>query len=191
MRTLFKVLLAGAAVAASASGADATPIEFTTAGVATLTVGGVTHESASFVIRAGADTANRAPILGLPAWTLDHAWATIEVAGVGTLTCVETTRTFVEQGLQIVGFSHGGEAGSDILDGPVSPLFTTWSLDRDVGPVSGPVRYYGASVMTDRGELRFGPGPGTLTFSARLIPAPMGLAVMAVASCLGGRRRRA
>ena len=88
---------------------------------------------------------------------IDHASAQIEIQGLGTFNFLTTTRTFVNNNVNIVGFSRSGASGTDLLNGPTDAAFGVWDMLSSIA-AGGDLQYlqWGApAVETDGGTLVF------------------------------------
>ena len=120
--------------------------------------GGVAFTNAAFAITATGDTGNR--LRGAGGFFVDHDSARIEINGLGTITILTGTRTFVNNNLESVGFSRAGPEGIDLYNGPRDEAFEIWDMLCSIGPVEG----FGATLQwdsdpqidTDVGVLMFG-----------------------------------
>lgn len=121
----------------------------------------------AFVITAAADLANRVDIS--TGFSLQHSTASITIDGVGTLQFVTPTRTFVNNELDLVGFSRAD--GSDLFNGPQDASFGTWDMTTSIGPIAGTgsLLQWDSVVETDAGVLEFDDGPSPAIFTA--VPA--------------------
>ena len=140
------------------------PITFIQTGIGSGSLNGVPFGPSDFTITATGDTGNRAvpvipgtstPIPG--EFVIPHDTASIDIAGVGTLTFAEPTLTFVSQPMGAVGFSRS-PSGWDLFDGPVfNPALAAWDMTSSVGPVfgTGALMQWGPGVATNLGPLTF------------------------------------
>lgn len=185
MRLLRFTLLMLTLLVLHAPSAFADPITFTHQGVGSGTINGTPFSSTSFIITAVGNTSNRQPFGG--GFFIDHESAMISITGVGTFTFTSGTRTFVNNSVQIVGFSRAGVDGIDLFNGPISPLFAAWDMLSPIGPVAGigTVLQWGPSlpVFTDGGQLFFNNSVGPGIFTATVgqpgeIPEPASLTLL-------------
>lgn len=123
-------VIALASVAHTAPGAIMTYIH-EGSGVGSLD--GVTF-TGNFTITATADSANIVNVGGV--YFVDHDSAIIEIDGVGSFEFTTNTRTFVNNDLDLVGFSRDAVSGSDLTNGPTDLAFDTYSLDTQIGPIT-------------------------------------------------------
>ena len=115
------------------------------------------------------------------------------------LTFVTGTRTFVNQGSEIVGFSRAGTGGLDLYNGPLDALFGAWDMTTSIGPILGSsslLQWLSGPVTTSGGVLAFDNAQTRGTFQAivgRQVPEPGTLVLAAVGVLALGlaRRRRA
>ena len=173
MRILqFAVLLIGSAVLLPAA-----PITITYQASGAGSLNGASFASSTFVITALGDTTNRATI-SPGTFAIDHGSASINITGLGTFSFTTPTRTFVNQGAQVVGFSRAGEGGSDLLNSTSNAAYSTWDLLSSIGPITGSgslVQWGLTPVVTSGGTLVFTDRSTTLTFRADVgnaIPEP-------------------
>lgn len=178
--------------------AMAVPITFIHTGTGSGSVGATNFTNADFVITAVGDTTAQSAV-SATVFFIDHTSAQIDIAGVGVFTFTAGTRTFVNQGSPIVGFSRAGAGGSDLFNGPVDAQFATWDLLTGIGPVVGTaslLQWDAGDITTSGGVLIFQNGSSASTFEARLgaVPEPSTwltfLGGMSTTLFLGGRFRR-
>ncbi len=110
-------------------------------------------------------------------YTVDHAAASIDIAGVGNVTFSTPTRSFNNQGGPIVGFSRA--TGADLFNGPSGPALSGWTLASPIGPLTGTgslIQWMGfADVMTSGGVLVFNTNLNVpCTFTASFNPIHVG-----------------
>ena len=172
MRILqFAVLLIGSAVLLPAA-----PITITYQASGAGSLNGASFASSTFVITALGDTTNRATI-SPGTFAIDHGSASINITGLGTFSFTTPTRTFVNQGVQVVGFART-VGGSDLLDSTSNAAYSTWDLLSSIGPITGSgslLQWASAPVVTSAGTLVFNNSSTTLTFQAvvgNAIPEP-------------------
>jgi len=183
------VLIAGIVGLASAL-ASAAPITFVHEGSGSGTLDGVAF-SALFTITASGDTNNR---IGFGSgWYIGHTASTINIDGVGSFDFVTSTRTFVNNGAQLVGFSRGdADGGSDLFNGPVNDAFGGWDMTTSIGPISGggDLLQWGSTpaVVTTGGVLFFDDFFTDARFTATVVPAPATL--LGLVGLAATRRRR-
>ena len=172
----------------AAAGADAAVSQVTIDGTGTGTIGGSSFDHAAFTITAQYDTASRGTIApGI--FVAPNVQAAVTISGIGNATFTQVTRTFVNEGVAVAGFTRDTGFG-DILnvDGPT---FATWDLLGDVGPVFDAIPVgQSLGLSTTLGTLNFS-DYSNATFTA-VVPEPAataGLALTALAATLGTRRR--
>lgn len=127
------IAFGAAAVPGSASAAT---ITFTHEGSTTGgTLDGVGFGGAAFKITAVGDTDDRADAGGV--FYIDHVSAQIEIDGLGVLDIVTGTRTFINDGSDLVGFSREGGSGLDLFNGPSDAALDGWDMLSSIGPIGG------------------------------------------------------
>lgn len=187
------VPLAAALLALTAAEVSADIMTFTHEGTGGGTLNGDAFSASDFVITATGNTTDRDSFAN--GWWINHTSASISIDGVGDLDFLSSTRTFVNNNLQLVGFSRGPN-GSDLFNGPTDAQFGTWDMLGPIGPISGEAQLLQWSLFpqidTTGGILMFNNGTSRATFTATIIPAPasttLGLIGLAAAAVL--RRRR-
>jgi len=128
-----------AALLLTSSTAAAQTITLVHEGVGTGELAGVPFTQAPFTITCTADLADVVPLPPpLAGAQVDHQLATIEIAGVATVDFITSTRTFLNNGLSLVGFSRTIVSGADLFNGPGHVQLTTWDLTTNIGPLTGP-----------------------------------------------------
>lgn len=189
-----------------ASGAFGDPITFTHQGFGTASIGGHRSVDVAFTITAAGDTVNRQSLES--GFFIEHTSASISIAGVGAFTFLTPTRTFVNNGFQVVGFSRAGVPGGDLFFGPNSDFLSTWDMRSSIGPVAGTGALlqwragilWGTDILTTGGRLDFEDTESLAIFSATTgaatVPEPstltllgLGLGATSIARLL--RRRTA
>jgi hypothetical protein len=125
------------------------------------------------------------------------------IDGVGSLLFVSPTRTFVNNSLDLVGFSRAGSSGLDLFNGPTASVFASWDMLTSIGPISGSGRllqWASSPVVTTMGILRFQDGFPGATFRAQVgdeevVPEPTSLILfgggLLLSGLLGRKRDRA
>lgn len=148
--------------------ASAVAITFTHSGNGSGTVGSNSFTNADFTFTAVGDTNDRDPYSA--GWFIDHISASVSIDGLGIFDLITGTRTFVNNGLSLVGFSLAGIGGSDLFNGPVDASFETWDMLSAIGPITGEgsLLQWGdlTSFDTDGGSLSFFDGSTAATFAA-------------------------
>ena len=171
-----------------AASSYADTITFTHTGIGSGVIGTTSFSNAAFTITDGGDTTNVEAIGG--GFSLEDAFASIEISGVGTFDFTSATRTFVSG--DIVGFSRGTTMGSDLFDGPNSAAFATWDMLTSIGPISGSgqlLQWSMSAVDTTGGVLVFDNSDTDTVFTATVGTAvpepaetiPFGVAVVIIA----------
>ena len=171
-------------------------ITFTYEGTGSGTLGGVAFPASAFTITALGDTNNRQPnpITFLPGtYQIDHDAASITISGLGTLTFLTHTLTFVNQSVSGVGFSRYYR---DLFYGPTNSAFSSWDMLSSIGPISGSGRllqWQTGPVETNFGTLVFDDADGIpATFEAvvgqSVVPAPSAIFLSAVGLSFAGWR---
>jgi hypothetical protein len=174
----------------------AVPVTFTYEGAGSGTLNGVSFGATTFVITAQGDTSNRT---GSGPYSIQHGTAQIQLTGLGTYSFTSLTRTFVNQSIQLVGFSRA--PGSDLFWGPTNAQFSNWNMLSSIGPVAGNGSLLQwtltPAITTNAGVLVFNNGTTAATFTARLVPEPgsIWLVLMSITFgtlfCRAGRVARA
>jgi hypothetical protein len=182
MKTLRSLtLLLGIFVAALA---QAAPITFIHTGLGSGTLAGNPFAGAEFTITSVGDTDDRQNIPG-GGFFIDHLTSTIEIAGIGMLTFVTATRTFVND--NIVGFSRAGVGGADLYNGPVNAAFSAWDMLSSIGPIGGVIGLLQWDLVpenTSGGVLSFQSAASSGFFQAIVgnqVPEPGTLALAGIA----------
>lgn len=160
--------------------AHAVPIVFVHTGAGSGSLAGTPFTDASFTITSVGDTADRQSFAA--GYFIDHISSSIDISGVGVLTFLTPTRTFVNVMPQ-VGFSRAGASGQDLYNGPTDAAFAGWDMTTSIGTVTGLITLlqWGSSpVSTSAGVLLFADGTQTGTFTAT-VPEPGTLALAAIA----------
>ncbi|MGD1916777.1 MAG: hypothetical protein ACFCBV_11405 [Phycisphaerales bacterium] len=179
-----------AAVTSFAASAAAAPVIYIHEGSGSGTLDGVAFDS-SFTIRALADTDNIVSFSG--GLAVQHDSATIDIDGVGSFDFLIDTRTFVNNRVELIGFSRsdgGGTGGLDLFNGPFDPALGSYDLGAPFGPILGDgelLQWASTPVDTTGGVLFFDSDFTDARFTA--IPAP-GTASLAIIAGLAAVRRR-
>lgn len=168
------------------SSAWAVPITFTYTGTGSGSLAGSVFTNVSFTIVGTGDTNNAQAFDFGNGFFINHTSAAINIAGLGVIDFLTTTRTFVNNDVGVVGFSRSGPSGSDLLSGPFSahPDFFTWDMQSSIGPIAGTyglLQWNLAPVNTSAGVLSFARTSFSGAFSASTIsvPEPSTLAIFA------------
>ena len=202
LKFLARTFLAPCAVAIGLFGAstsiDAAPITFFHEGSFD---GGTLNGQAigphTFRITATGDTNNRTTFF--EGYFIDHGSAHIDIFGLGTLSFIPPTRTFVNNVTQTVGFSGAGITGitrADLFNGPTNGAFAAWDMLSSIGPIggAGEVLQWGLSPINTSGGILFLDNSFTdAEFKATVIPLPSGGLLLLTALSVGGiavRRRK-
>jgi hypothetical protein len=110
-------------------------ITFTDATTATGTIGSTSFTDDSITIWAIADTS--AIQSDSQGFFVNNTSASVTISGIGTFSFSSGTRFFVSNTGQEVGFSRAGISGSDLIDGPINPAFSSWNMLTSIGPFTG------------------------------------------------------
>ncbi len=191
---------------ASVSTGWCAPIMFTHTVEASGSLDGTPFPSLQVTISGFGDTLNR--IFDGDAYSLALDSAVVDIQGLGTFTLLLPLREFLNPappevgsvGLPIVGLSRGPAIGFDLLDGPSSAEFSSWTMTTSIGPITG----FGSitqwdtiggsftvTVPTSGGALVLNDALTFVTFNASLVPEPTTatLLLLGMLGC-GWRRRR-
>jgi hypothetical protein len=142
------------AVCAIAAAAHAEPITITHQGEGMGTIDAIPFDLSTFTIHASADTDNILPFDA--GWFVNLDTASIDIKGVGTFEFITQTRYFVNNNIELVGFSRAGIDGTDLFNGPANAELATWDLTTSTGPHEGAaliVAWNHSDVHTDAGVL--------------------------------------
>lgn len=153
------------------------------------TIGNTSFLRRSFTITSVGDVSTRQSFVG--GFSIAHASSSITIDGVGTFGFTSDTRTFVNNGLQVAGFSRGTISGLDLYNGPTSALLGAWDMLSSIGPLNGTSRLLQwtalPAVQTTGGQLVFNDDAAvTGTFQAVVgptvvVPEPSTYAMLAAA----------
>lgn len=195
--------LAATCLTAFATCAAAEPITFVYTGTGTGSLNGNPFSDAAFTITGHGDTAARFDDGGAGVYWIDHTAADIAIAGLGDFTFITPTRTFVNNNVDLAGFSRTGLDGSDLYYAPPDPVLEGWNMLSSVGPIAGTGQIvqwdaaFNDPVLTSGGQLLMESGTPAATFQATVgvaaIPEPETYAMfLAGIGFLGfiARRRR-
>lgn len=187
MRLLRFVVLILTLLVLHAPSAFADPITFTHQGIGSGSIGGTPFSNTAFIITAVGNTSNRQSFGG--GFFINHDSVTISITGVGTFAFTTGTRTFVNNSVQIVGFSRAGP-GFDLFNGPSNLLFAAWDMLSPIGPVAGngQLLQWGpldSAIFTNGGQLLFNDSVNPGIFTASLgqpdaIPEPASLTLLGI-----------
>ena len=163
------------------------PIVFVHQGVANGSLDGTPFSSSLFVIVAHGDTDERHSFAeaGMPGpgWWIDHSDASISIVGVGDFEILTSTRTFVNDTLERVGFSRSGGGGLDLFNGPNDAVLGQWDMRSSIGPLEGAGELFtwaaSPQVVTSGGVLIFNDGTSEATFTA-VVPESEILSLFAI-----------
>lgn len=132
---------------------------------------------------------------------INNISASIYIDTLGSFDFTTATRFFVTNSINIVGFSHAGDNGADLFNGPGS--FPYWDMTSSIGPISGAaelLQWNMEPVNTTGGVLYFYGSYGSgveSTFSATVaaVPEPSSYALLLAGMGLVGfaasRKKRA
>ncbi len=178
------------ALALLAMSAAAEQLTFIHEGSGSGTLDGSTFPASAFVITAVVDTDDRTSFTN--GWSIGHLSASITIDGLGTFDFISATRTFVNNGGQIVGFSRNGISGMDLFDGPENTAFADWDMLSPIGPISGDGYLMqwddSPQINTSGGSLFFNEESSDATFTA--IPEPATIALLLASTVIELIRRR-
>ncbi|HEY4312282.1 MAG TPA: PEP-CTERM sorting domain-containing protein [Pirellulales bacterium] len=181
------IIVALSCTASLATVAKAVPIEFIQTGSGSGTLDGIPFANSAFIIKSFGDTDNR--VLFGSAFSINNGQSTFDIDGLGSLTLITGTRTFLDPNNGLVGYSLIDNEGPDLFDGPTNAALESWAMLDSIGLVTGTGRLLqwsqsetGVSVQTDRGALFFNNGTPAATFQAVLLPEPSTL----ILAALGG-----
>jgi hypothetical protein len=184
-----RILLALLFIASTAVAANATPITYVHTGTGSGTLAGNPFGAAAplaFTINALADTATIASCGGV-CLSNNNLAASITIAGLGTFDFITPTRYFFNNG--VVGFSRS--SGADLFNGP--PV-AAWDMASNLGPIAGIaglLQWDLTPVVTTGGVLVFNSAATASTFTARVVPEPVTLALLGSGLAgIGTLRRR-
>lgn len=128
-----KLAMISSALLVLASNASAAPVAFTFTGVGSGTLDAVPFTDAAFIITATGDTDDRTSFEN--GHSIDHIGSMIEIDGIGSLTVITATHTFVNFESQIAGYNRSSQG--DLYYAPSDPAFATWDMLTSIGPISG------------------------------------------------------
>jgi len=158
-------------------------ITFTDITTASGTIGSTSFTSDPITISAVGDTSSIPPIdHGVAGFFIDDSSASITIDGLGTFLFTTGTRFFVNNTSQSVGFSRSGVNGADLIDGPNNSAFSSWSMLTSIGPITGTggiFQWTLSPVLTSGGTLVLDNASPDVTFSARVVPEPGTLVLLA------------
>ncbi len=172
LSTLVAVLLLS--MTAFVTTTSAATVTFTHSGSGTGTIGGTPFNNADFSIKSLGNTDDRQGFGS--GFFLDHLSSVISIDGLGDFTVITPTRTFVNQNVQVVGYSRAGIGGTDLFNGPNNSAFATWDMLSSIGPIAGSGRllqWSSPSILTSGGQLLFNNETGvSAIFQASVSPIP-------------------
>lgn len=183
----------------ASSGAWAVPITFTYAGTGSGALGALNFENVDFTITAVGDTDDRQTV-NTDIFYIEHAAASISIAGIGSVDFITGTRTFLnstQTSTAVVGFSREGQLGLDLFNSSASSELGAWDMLSSIGPIGSSFRliqWSNSAVVTNLGNLFFTSDQARGTFQATIgtaVPEPTTLALLSFGILgLGARRRR-
>ena len=147
-------------------------------GTSSGSLGGVPFASTDFTITCIADVSNRETGVVFVGYWIDHTSVSIDIAGVGTVDVTTPTRTFVNNAVNIVGFSRATMGGLDLFNGPIDSALATWDMTTSIGPLTGSgqtLQWTFGDVFTSGGVLDMNSNGGLpCEFTATVGPATLG-----------------
>jgi hypothetical protein len=179
------------------SAANSAPITFRFEGTGSGTIGSTPFANTPFVITAQGDTSNRSTTgLTNTDFSTPHDSAQIFLQSVGSFAFVSPTRTFVNIGKGVVGFSRNGPSFKDLYNGPTHSNFSSWSMLQSIGPINGS----SALLQWDETPLVFTNGGiiifqnadvvANAVFTATLVPEPSVACITILSGLFFTRRRK-
>ena len=188
-------LCLGLALFAGEAAADPIAFRHEAWGPFTGTLNGDAFRASHFVIDAVGDTTNRVSV-GSGVFFIDHDSARITIDGVGVVSFVTGTRTFMNNAVVIPGFSRAGSGGDDLFNGP-EDIMPYWDMLSSTGPYGGSgyvLQWDYGDINTSGGILNMSTqGNLEVTFQAWVresAPEPGSLALAATGLAVLIRRRR-
>ena len=194
MKKLFYVLTTVLIFTLSPSTLLAVPITFTFTGNGTGTLYGdsqiIEFYNADFIIQGVGDTDNRSawPFIA-NAFFIEHDYALIDIVGIGTLSFITQTRTFINDDTNGVGFSCSEDPIYDLFNAIRDSALDGWDMLSAIGPIAsnGNLLQWNHNpngIITNMGILEFEPEKGVdATFQATLgspVPEPTSMLLLGV-----------
>ncbi len=185
MRRTTLMLAAVLGCIAGATPVGAAPVVYTFQGVGNGSLGGSAFNNAAFTITVDSDTNLVTPFSFVNngftnnGFSISPSPARIDVTGFGTASFTGGEKVFVNNSTVVLGFQP--PSNSDFLD-LNHPTFATYDLKSSTGPlaVTTDLRFGNqfVNVATSAGLLNLSGLQPNVTFQARVVPEPTGVALL-------------